>query len=102
MKPMDYKDFRHSLKGSRPPRGLPVLLRALWYDAKGDWDRAHGLAAAERNAAAARVHAYLHRKEGDSDNANYWYARADTERPHASVRKEWEALVRRLLEKGES
>ena len=73
-----------------------MLLRALWYDAKGAWDRARGL------AAAARVHAYLHRTEGDSDNANYWYARADAERPHASVRKEWEALVRRLLEKGES
>ena len=22
---------------------------------------------------AARVHAYLHRKEGDQDNAGYWY-----------------------------
>jgi len=99
---MDYKDFRRSLKGARPPRSLPALLRALWHDAKGDWDRAHAIAAAERNAAAARVHAYLHRKEGDSDNANYWYTRAEAERPHVSLRKEWETLVRRLLEKRES
>jgi len=96
---MDYREFRRSLKEARPPRGLPALLRALWHDAKGDWDRAHGIAAAERNAAAARVHAYLHRKEGDSGNANYWYARADAERPHTSLRKEWEVLVRKLLEK---
>jgi len=48
---------------------------------------------------AARVHAYLHRKEGDSDNAHYWYTRAGTERPHVSLRREWETLVRNLLEK---
>lgn len=99
---MDYKDFRSSLKGARPPRGHPALLRALWHDAKGDWDRAHAIAAAERNASAARVHAYLHRKEGDFDNAKYWYTRAGAERPHISLRKEWEALARRLLEKHES
>lgn len=95
---MDYKDFRSSLKGTRPPRGLPALLRALWHDAKGDWNRAHVITAAERTTAAARVHAYLHRKEGDSDNARYWYTRAGAERPHASLRKEWEALVRSFLD----
>jgi hypothetical protein len=78
---------------------MAPLLRALWHDARGDWDRAHRIAAAERTAMAARVHAYLHRKEGDSDNANYWYARADAERPRVSLRREWEALVRSLLEK---
>lgn len=96
---MDYQAFRRSLKGARPPGGIAPLLRALWLDAKGDWDRAHRITASERNALAARVHAYLHRKEGDSDNANYWYTRAGAERPHASLRKEWEALVRSLLEK---
>jgi len=96
---MDYLDFRRSLKSNRPPRGLPVLLRALWHDANGDWERAHLITASERNQLAARVHAYLHRKEGGSDNANYWYTRAGAERPHVSLRKEWETLVRNLLEK---
>ncbi len=95
---MNYKDFRQSLMGTRPPRGLPALLRALWHDAKGDWNRAHVIAAAERNTAAARVHAYLHRKEGDSDNARYWYTRAGAGRPRASLRKEWEALVQSFLD----
>jgi hypothetical protein len=95
---MDYKDFRRSLKDARAPRGLPALLRALWHDAKGDWSRAHAIAAEERNTTAARVHAYLHRKEGDSDNAKYWYTRAGAERPHISLRKEWEALVRSFLD----
>lgn len=97
---MDYQDFRRSLKGSRPPRGN-ALLRALWHDARGDWERAHLITASERTTMAARVHAYLHRKEGDSDNANYWYTRAGAERPHVSLRREWETLVRRLLEKRE-
>ena len=96
---MDYQDFRRSLKASRPPRALKPLLRALWHDANGDWERAHLITAAERTLMAARVHAYLHRKEGDSDNAHYWYTRAGTERPHVSLRKEWESLVRNLLEK---
>ena len=75
------------------------MLRALWHEAHGDWDRAHLIAAAERSHMAARVHAYLHRKEGDSDNAKYWYTRAGAERPHISLRREWESLVRGLLEK---
>jgi hypothetical protein len=95
---MDYQDFRRSLRDARPPRGLPALLKALWHDAKGDWNRAHAIAAGERSTAAARVHAYLHRKEGDSDNASYWYTRAGAERPHASPRKEWEALVRSFFD----
>lgn len=96
---MDYPEFRRSLKGARPPRVVAPLLRALWHDATGDWDRAHRITASERTTMAARVHAYLHRKEGDSDNAHYWYTRAGAERPHVSLRKEWEALVRSLLEK---
>lgn len=99
---MDYSEFRKSLKATRAPQSMPTLLRALWHDARGDWDRAHAITAAERGLTAARVHAYLHRKEGNPDNARYWYTRAGTERPHLSLRKEWEQLVRRLLEKRES
>jgi len=31
--------------------------------------------------ARARMHAYLHREEGDFDNANYWHGRAGTRMP---------------------
>ncbi|MCC7486406.1 MAG: hypothetical protein IT529_15645 [Burkholderiales bacterium] len=94
---MDFDRFRSTLTAAFPPRGLPAPLAALWHEARGDWSRAHGIVAAERTKAAARVHAYLHRKEGDSSNADYWYARARAERPRGSFEKEWEALARSLL-----
>ena len=43
---------------------------------KGDWDGAHDAAQADEGGAGDWVHAYLHRKEGDSGNAAYWYRRA--------------------------
>jgi hypothetical protein len=40
---MKVKDLRASLKLEKPPDGLSIPLEALWWDAKGDWARAHGL-----------------------------------------------------------
>lgn len=84
--------------------GLPTeesnLLKALRWDAEGHWDKAHDLVAAEATRAAARVHAYLHRKEGDVDNARYWYASAG-ERPFTgSLEQEWRDLVRDISGQG--
>jgi hypothetical protein len=47
----------------------------------------------------AWVHAYLHRSEGDLDNARYWYRRA--QRPAASgpLPDEWSAIAQVLLER---
>ncbi|MDQ0640943.1 hypothetical protein QF042_004508 [Pedobacter sp. W3I1] len=47
--------------------------------------------------ASARIHAYLHRKEGDIWNADYWYAKAGEKRPQLSLDQEWEELVQRFL-----
>ncbi len=95
---MDLQDFRQSLKAERPPRGLPAPLRALWHEARGNWDRAHQIVQSEGGQAAARVHAYLHRREGDLSNADYWYSRAGAERPRGPLEKEWESLVGSLLD----
>ena len=46
---------------------------------------------------ACWVHGYLHRKEGDFGNADYWYRRAGKARPSVSLNKEWEAIVKELL-----
>lgn len=94
---MDLTEFRESLKTEHPPRGLTAPLRALWHDARDDWKRAHEIVQNETGKTAARVHAYLHRKEGDLANADYWYARCDEERPRGGLEKEWESLVRRFL-----
>ena len=93
---MDLEEFRASLSGTAPPPGLGSALRALWRDAQGDWDRAHELSN-DAGVAGDWVHAYLHRKEGDLSNADYWYRRAGRERPDLSLEQEWAAIARELL-----
>jgi hypothetical protein len=94
---MEIDEFRKSLDASAPPAGLGQALEGLWWDAKGDWDRAHACAQGQDDARGAWVHAYLHRKEGDEGNAGYWYRRAG--RPHASstLDEEWGAIAIALL-----
>ena len=94
---MDLDEFRTSLKEERAPRGLGAPLRALWHEGRGDWQQAHKIVQGENGKAAARVHAYLHRKEGDTSNADYWYARCGEERPRGALDKEWVSLVQSFL-----
>ena len=65
--------------------------------ARGDWNRAHEIAQSQKGRSAAAVHAYLHRKEGDLPNADYWYERAGRARTRGALEKEWESLVTELL-----
>ena len=94
---MDLARFKASLTMKVPPKGLSLALQALWWDAKGDWAKAHDCVDEEEDAEGMRVHAYLHRKEGDLSNARYWYGRAGKSAPHASLDAEWEAILRALL-----
>jgi hypothetical protein len=73
----------------------PELL-ALWYDYNGDWAKAHDQVDQLPGKSAARIHAYLHRKEGDLWNADYWYKRAGERRPFLSLEQEWEELLERF------
>ena len=95
---MELAEFRDTLKADEPPRRLGALLSALWHDGRGNWARAHEIVQGEKGKTAARVHAYLHRKEGDLANADYWYNRAGAERPGGRLEAEWEELVRQFLE----
>jgi len=94
---MDYATFKASLSHDQPPAALSNALQALWWDAKGDWERAHACAQAQDDSASAWVHAYLHRKEGDLFNAGYWYRRAGKPVFAGALADEWEALARALL-----
>ena len=85
--------FKESLQNSSPENTLSPVLKSLWYDGKGDWNRAHAEVDHLGDREAAWVHAYLHRKEGDIWNADYWYARAKKIRPGCSLDEEWEQLV---------
>jgi hypothetical protein len=73
------------------------VLLALWWDAKGDWNRAHEVAQDVDDADGAWVHAYLHRKEGDAGNAAYWYRRAGRGVAAGDLDAEWEQIVGELL-----
>jgi hypothetical protein len=89
--------FKESLAADEPVSALSVQLKSLWYDAKGDWQKAHALIDQLADQQSAWVHAYLHRKEGDVWNADYWYSRARKTRPNLSLDEEWEQLVSVLL-----
>jgi hypothetical protein len=91
------KEFRDSLSRDGPPEELRLALAGLWWDAKGDWKKAHESAQQDESPAGAWVHAYLHRKEGDSANAAYWYQRADKAPSRNSLEEEWGEITASLL-----
>jgi len=90
-----FEEFRRSLDENSPPED--DLLRALWYDAHGDWEEAHRIVQDIHSHDAAWIHAYLHRKEGDLGNARYWYRRANRGESTAELEEEWEEIARALL-----
>ncbi|WP_213805503.1 hypothetical protein [Granulicella sp. dw_53] len=93
---MNAEQFTESLV-EEGPRGLSSPLAALWWDAKGDWAKAHALVDALETKEGMAVHAYLHRKEGSDWNADYWYGRSGRDFRRAMFEAEWMALVEALL-----
>jgi hypothetical protein len=97
---MTFTEFNNSLSENIPPQSITEILQALWYDAKDDWESAHNVAQSQEGVQEYdRLHAYLHRKEGDNWNANYWYKRAKTTMPEVSLEEEWTILVNEHLDK---
>jgi hypothetical protein len=94
---MNYTEFQSTLNQPLPPAGLSAPLLALWLDAKGDWNGAHEAIQDETDRSSAWLHAYLHRKEGDQWNADYWYSKAGKKSPRCSLTEEWEVIARALL-----
>lgn len=94
---MELNNFMLSLQQPTPPVNVSLYLQALWYDGKGNWNKAHELIQDVEDSTAAWIHAYLHRKEGDNGNARYWYNRAGQRFPVTSLQEEWEEIVATLL-----
>ena len=65
----DLTSFTGTLLSDAPPETFSVYLKALWYERKGQWSKAHNLVDHLEGKDAAGLHAYLHRKEGDPVNA---------------------------------
>lgn len=90
--------FKDSLSGSAPPAEFTRLQMALWHAAKGEWHTAHNIAQQyEGQKEFDRLHAYLHRVEGDNWNAGYWYRRAGAVMPDKSPEEELNALIKEWL-----
>jgi len=103
---MTLPEFKSSLSQDKPPDNLSETLHALWYDAKGNlpdgkagWNKAHQVAQDINDADGAWVHAYLHRKEGDKSNAQYWYYNAGRKFSNLTLEEEWEEISEALIKK---
>jgi len=97
---MTILEFNQTLTGISPPKEISEIFEALWYDAKGDWESAHEIAQSQEGVKSYDLlHAYLHRKEGDIWNANYWYRKAKNTLPNISLQEEWIYLVNLELSK---
>jgi len=94
---MTAHELRATLAGSKPPAGVDRLVEALWWDANGDWERAHEIAGELSSPDASWVHAYLHRREGDASNAGYWYRRAGRSPAGGTFESEWDDIADALL-----
>ncbi len=94
---MQFETFQQTIKEPSPPEGITVYLSAMWYEGHGNWDKAHSMVDHLEDTIACWVHAYLHRKEGDTWNADYWYRKAGRKRPDVSLQQEWEIIVKALL-----
>ena len=94
---MDYESFIKSISAEEPPAELSPYLNALWYDAKERWEMSHNIAQDINDRNGSWIHAYLHRKEGDSANAGYWYNKAGKAFPLVSLKEEWTLMVKAFI-----
>lgn len=94
---MTIDEFKKSLSNTNPPNNASPVLEAMWYQANGDWDRAHAIAQSQESLEGDWVHAFLHRDEGDLANAGYWYRRADKPVATGTIQEEWDQLISALI-----
>jgi len=95
---MYFDEFKASVNANYPPENIDKELKALWWAAKGNWEKAHRIVQAMNNTSAAWVHAYLHRREGDLSNASFWYTSAGRKMPTSSLVEEWDEIVKAILD----
>ena len=73
--------------------------RCLWLTQVKGWEVAHEIVESLPEPAASWIHAMLHRAEGDTGNAMYWYSCAGKNMPtnNLSISEEWHAIAKALL-----
>jgi hypothetical protein len=96
---MSLDEFVALCEQDQPPAQLPETLRALYWDARGDWAQAHNVAQGIDTSDGSLVHAYLHRQEGDQGNARYWYDRAGRPVHRGTLEEEWRTIAEEICGK---
>ena len=94
---MEYNDFIKLTEKQKPSEKLSGIHLAIWYILKDNWDMAHETVQILNTEIAYRVHAYLHRVEGDLGNAGYWYCRAQIEPATASLKIELSDIIKSVF-----
>ncbi len=94
---MTFDEFKQSLSNDTPPQDATPVLQAMWYQANGNWAKAHNIAQDNSSPEGDWVHAFLHRDEGDLSNAGYWYRRAQKPVASGPIAEEWKQLVEAFL-----
>lgn len=94
-----FEEFLEMKDNGSVQEDIPPLLQALLLDASGDWENAHRIAQNFPGKDGSWVHAYLHRVEGDTGNAAYWYRSAGKKLSELSLSEEWEYIAIALLKK---
>ena len=92
--------FVLSLDREEPPPFATPTLRSIWHGLRCDWETAHELAQAQDDADGAWVHAWLHRIQGDLENAEYWYRRARRQPRRDDWRDEGLEIAQALIKTG--
>lgn len=69
-----------------------TYIKALEIERADGWNEAHRIVQDINTPEAAWIHAYLHRVEGDLENAAYWYRRAGKPECIASLEDEWQQI----------
>lgn len=76
---------------------IDTLIEAMELDSIEDWEAAHRIVQHWDTPESNWIHAYLHRKEGDAWNANYWYEKANRVMPSTkSLESEAEEITEYL------
>ncbi len=94
---MTNTQWQESLQLAQPPQNFNNIQKALWYISKGNWQKAHSIVQFIFSKNAAWVHAFIHRVEGDTGNANFWYRNAGKQFPNESKEQEFDNLVQSLV-----
>ena len=94
---MEYNDFIKLTEKQKPSEKLSGIHLAIFYILKDNWDMAHETVQKLNTEIACLFHAYLHRVEGDLDNAGYWYSRASMKPTTASLETELSDIIKSVF-----